>query len=222
VQRLSVSLEDEAARGRRDVTCSRGRAGCFAGGRFDARRFARALGFSEALAFELREQELDGALDHEGEIPLGIGVAREIQAPLELFAKRGARREFDAETFGRNGAYASGSVALRKARREQRFDLTLGLSADGVEKLDVILLREVRSQEGKCRQVHLPRSDERANDGKSSREPRCSEAAKCFAFAQSKFFDAEVEHRRKAGHDVQSPVLDFREIDDEPRGELAL
>jgi hypothetical protein len=116
----------------------------------------------------------------------------------------------------------AGCVALWKTSREQHLDVSLGFSADRVEHLGVVLLRQVRSQEGKRRQVHLARGDERVNDGKSSREPCRSEAAKRFAFTEPQLFDAKVEHRRKPRHGVQSPVFDLREIDDEPCGELAL
>ena len=70
--------------------------------------------------------------------------------------------------------------------------------------------------------MDLAGNDERVNDGKPPPEPRRSEATKRFAFAEAKRLHAELEHRRKPRHDVQSPVFDFREIDDEPCRELAL
>ena len=60
------------------------------------------------------------------------------------------------------------------------------------------------------------------NDGKPPCEPRRREPAKRFAFTEPKLFDAEVEHRRKPRHDVESAMFDFGEVDDEPCGELAL
>ena len=193
------------------------------GGTRSFRARARPFGFSETFPFELREQEVDGALDDDG---LDRGSD-----------SRGSKESRQRSSFSRSSVLAVNSIRNRSGEMARiRAGSSVAESGSrGAFRLRVWISHERlragsawfssvrwRSQQRERRQMDLAGSDERVNDGKLPSESRRGEATKCFAFTEVKRLHAEFEHRRKPRQDVQSSVFDFREIDDEPCGELAL
>ena len=92
----------------------------------------------QALSLEFGEQEVDPALDDDGEVVTRIGVAHEVTTELELVAKCSACREFDAETLRaeRVDARARDSrwhVRSWKAGSQQGLDFTFALLGGQLE-----------------------------------------------------------------------------------------
>jgi hypothetical protein len=148
-------------------------------------------------------------------------VAHEVTASFELLAKLGARGEFDLEARVGEGADARGGVGLGVASGEEGFDFAFGLVGGGLEELDVVFGGEMVPQQGKSGEVDGARGEEGVDDGEAASETGGGDAAEGFTFAQAERVDAEVEHRGEASREMEAAVFDFREIEDEVRGELA-
>ena len=72
------------------------------------------------------------------------------------------------------------------------------------------------------RQIQRAGREQLVNDRKSPRDSRSQNAAKRFTFAKPKLLDAKLEHRRKPRLKVKAALLDFSEVRDELRRELAV
>jgi hypothetical protein len=218
-----IALEDRATRG--PVDASTPSPTRIHSAHFD---LSWALQFCEPLSLEISEQEIDGELDHDREVAARVRVAHEVSAQLELLTKRFARREFDFEPIPRKRLDARfptdgrRSTSAWKARGEEHLDLALALPRDGRQKLAVIFLRQQFAQEGEIRKVQAAGREEREHHGKAASEAGSEDASKCFAFAESEHFGAELEHRGETGQEVETPLLDLGEVRHDLGGERAV
>lgn len=137
----AVAFEDVAANGVGD-----------AAGRSVGARRARAWAFCarEAFGLEICEEQVQGAVDDDGEVTARIRVAHEVAAEVELFDEVTAGCQLEAEAVRRKWLDARRAeprrrVRPRKACGEQHFDLSLGFVGGGVQELDVVCLRQMLS-----------------------------------------------------------------------------
>ena len=102
------------------------------------------------------------------------------------------------------------------------WQITATFPGGGVDQFLDVLFGEVVAKKHNARQMDPSCRERLEQRGKPSNEPRRSESAECFTFAEAESPHAELEHRRARELEMDPSFLDLCEVRDDLRDDPLL
>lgn len=207
---------------------------------------ARPRDLPEPLLFQLREEQIERAVDDHLEVSARVAVAHEVFDAFELLLRFPRDRQLDAvarrrerldprtrlgrsrlrrlggrrrdrkQRLRRESFDARRDVRLRRSGREHLLHGAHGLARGGAEQVLVVLRREVIAQEAERAEMHLAAFEVPEDARERADEPCGDEPAMRLPLGHAEAMHAEVEHRRARQLEMKPPLFDLGQIGDEP------